>query len=300
VDIVAMFNLQEFEDMGARNGTMTWHEDILMRALDYSDKSAFRRVIMRGMQACLTLNINPASEFIQVGKSYKLTRFACYLVCMNADSRKKPVAVAQGYFAALADFIHDHKTHAELVDRIIVREEVRDGMKSLAHTVHAQGIRSKKDFALFIDAGYRGMYNQSLKEISERKGVAPGEFLLDRMNRMELAANLLRTTMTEARIVEGDIRGQANLEEASFRVGKVVRDALIEGTGKAPEDLPLTEHIETSKRKLKETNRRMQELSTPERAHEVDLFTGKETGDEPKYTPDPEEEPPPSSSQGDD
>src|SRR5690606_35371205 len=104
------------------------------------------------------------------------------------------------------------------------REEMKEGLKSLANTAHDHGVRS---YARFMNAGYRGMYNMSLCDIERLKGVGPREHLIDRMGRTELAANLFRVTLTDNKIQREDVRGQAALENAAHEVGQVVRDAVI-------------------------------------------------------------------------
>lgn len=283
MDADMVFDLRDFEETGTKQGA-TWAEADLMKRLEYSDKGSFRRVLFKAMKACLSLNKNPATDFIQSGSQYKLTRFACYLVCMNADPRKVPVAVAQGYFASLANWLDDHAVHADRVDRIVIRDEVRDGLKSLAFTAQSHGVKS---FALFLDAGYHGMYNMSLRDLEAHKGLKVKGTLLDHMGRMELAANLLRVTMTEARVKEGNIHGQGPLENASYSVGQVVRQALIEGTGAAPESLALAEPIGVAKKMLQETDKRMTELSTPAGSDEVRFYYAEVDDDE--FTPDPDD-----------
>lgn len=285
---IVNFDTYQFESTAAQNGTLTWREEVLMEALGYQDKQSFRKAVRRAMAACLTLNIEPHSDFIAIGKSYKFTRFACYLIAMNCDAKKPRVAMAQAYFALLADAIQSRQEQSTLVDRVVIREEVADGMKSLVKTASLHGV---ENYPRFMNAGYKGMYNMSLNNLELRKGIKPGEHLIDRMDRAELAANLFRVTQTDSKIKKDNIRGQTNLENTAYAVGKAVRGTMMDIGGAAPEDLPIAEHIKEAKKKLKTAGKKMKGLSSPH-AHSELLFIAVKPEDleDPVYTVDPEED----------
>lgn len=265
-----LFDTYQFESIAAQNGTLTWHEDVLMEVLGYQDRVSFRKAVKRAMAVCLTLDIEPHLDFIPTGNSYKFTRVACYLIAMNADPRKPRVAMAQTYFAGLASIIDTRQDHVARVDRVVIREEVTAGMKSLARTASHHGVES---YARFMDAGYRGMYNMGLGELSKVKGISPGEQLVDRMDRTELAANLFRVTQTDSKIKNEGVQGQAALEHTATVVGQAVRKTMMEINGTKPEELPIAEPIRDAKKKLKKTGKRMKALSTP-KEHEELKFVG--------------------------
>jgi DNA-damage-inducible protein D len=247
------------EDLAHPNGGTYWNEDELRAAMGYTDQNAFRKVIMRAMQACLSLNIMPDDNFVREDGSYKLTRFACYLVAMNGDTKKPQVAAAQVYFAALASTYTTHLEHADGIDRLVIRDEVRDGEKSLASTAKRHGVAGT-GYGLFKDAGYRGMYNMSLKELKRFKGLKGNVTIADHMGRAELAAHLFRITQTEARIEQKGISGQRLLEQAAKSVGASVRQLVIQNTGSTPEKLPPAEPIGQVKKKIKGTSRNFKKL----------------------------------------
>lgn len=286
------FDTYHFESVAAQNGTLAWREEALMEALGYPERKSFRKAVRRAMQACLTLNIEPSFDFIPVGDSYKFTRFACYLIAMNGDPRKPKVAAAQVYFASLADSIHSHHEQAGIVDRVVIREEMTEGIKSLSKTAHEHGVYN---YASFMNAGYRGMYNMSLPELSHVKGVGPKEKLIDRMDRAELAANLFRLTQTDTKIKNDDIQGQRALEKTALEVGQVVRNTMIQISGTRPEDIPIVQHIKDAKKVLKTAGKKMEALSEPIAARQLFLRAVAEEypeniDEEQKYTADPEED----------
>ena len=251
-----------FEDLGRMNGVRYWTEPDLMASLGCQNAQAFRRVVARAMQACLSLGIQTEENFSLDGPFYRLTRFACYLVAMNGDSKKPHVAAAQVYFAHIAESFQKQLQGAGGIDRLLIREEMADGQKALQGTAHRHGV---ENYAFFLNAGYRGMYNMSLKRLEKFKNLPPGERLLDRMGKDELAANLFRVTQTDAKIRNENIHGQVSLERAAETVGTRVRKAMQELSGTAPEHLSLAEPIRDVRKSSRETNRGFRRLDGPKK-----------------------------------
>ena len=89
-----------------------WYARELMPALEYSKWERFSNVIGNAKRSCENSGYNVEDHFPNVGKminlgnggkrkaeDYKLSRYACYLIVQNGDSRKKMAALGQTYFA---------------------------------------------------------------------------------------------------------------------------------------------------------------------------------------------------------
>ena len=89
-----------------------WYARELQPTLKYTQWRRFENVINKAKTACENSNINVDDHFANVGKmvdigsktkretnDYKLSRYACYLIAQNGDSRKEIIALAQTYFA---------------------------------------------------------------------------------------------------------------------------------------------------------------------------------------------------------
>ena len=149
-----------------------------MAMLGYESYDNFRKIINKAIFTCTTLNVDVFENFHQTtvdiaGRSeidFRLSRFAYYLVAMNADPMKLKVAKARAFFAATAETIRSYVNNAEDVERVLIREEVSTHEKLLNSAAETTGV-SEKGFALFQYLGYRGMYNMNLSQLKKHKGL---------------------------------------------------------------------------------------------------------------------------------
>lgn len=253
-----------FEDFGHQNGFKYWWATDLMNMLSYNTMDSFKNPLNRAMSACLTINIDIHDNFVKkerlvAGKNvqdYKLSRFACYMVAMNSDVKKVQVARAQAYFAKQAEKINLILEGRKDLERLLSREEVKEGNKILNTAAKAAGV-GNRGFGLFTDAGYRGLYNNGLIAIKKHKGINPKHSLLDYMGRTELAANLFRITLTEEKLSNLGYIGERNAMKVHQNVGADVREMVINNTGKAPEDLAPERRLNDVNKELKKANKRL-------------------------------------------
>lgn len=256
-------NSLSFEDFKNQNGITYWWASDLMVMLGYKDLKSFQKVLDRTTKAFVALNIPHYENIIAVnnddGFNFKLTRFACYMAAMNADSKKPEVAIAQAYFAQQTRKFELSLENNEEIERLVIREELTEGNKSLASVAKQHNVI---DYAKFQNAGYLGMYNMESWKLEKKRDIKKGK-LADYMGRSELAANLFRITQTEERIKSKNIKGQSALEQTHYNVGREVRNIIIDNSGKAPENLEQEKELPDIRKELKAGYRKMKKEDTP-------------------------------------
>ena len=133
------------------NGIEFWYARELMIVLEYKQWRRFEQVIERAKEACKNSNVSVYDHFADVGKivkagvtnkdigDIKLTRYACYLIAQNGDSRKKTIALAQTYFAVQTRkqelTRQEYEQLSEDEKRLYTRKNVKDTNKYLFDTV---------------------------------------------------------------------------------------------------------------------------------------------------------------------
>lgn len=267
IETIRDVSITTFEDIRHvdENGREYWSARELMVILEYSKWDNFKNVIEKAMEACKNSQMSVSDHFpeagnmINLGKGgkrtvsdYRLSRYACYLIVQNGDPSKEVVALGQTYFATQTRRQELSDQEREDLQRLAIRNEVKEHNKKLVDTARQSGVIDNKDFAIFQNNGYKGLYGgMGAKEIGHYKGLKPRQQILDHMGSTELAANLFRATQTEEKLRRENIYGKVNANQAHYEVGKKVRDTIMELGGTMPEDLPCCEDIKKIERKYK-------------------------------------------------
>lgn len=243
------------------NGNDCWSSRDLAKALTYSDYRNFLDVMRKAWIACQNSGINPydhfgkINEMISIGKSaerevesWLMSRYACYLSVQNADPTKPIVAQAQTYFAIQtrrAETLLDKNALSEEDEkRLVLRKEMTKHNTHLASAAKEAGVVTNKDYGIFQNFGYRGLYGGlDAQDIHDRKGLTNNQRILDHMGSTELAANLFRATQTEEKLRREGIKGKNAANKTHEDVGRKVRQTIAELGGTMPEDLPVAESI---------------------------------------------------------
>ena len=235
-------------------GQEYWTARELQPILEYKQWRQFNDVIAKAMNACEASEHKVSDHFADVRKmveagvasraiaDYRLSRYACYLIAMNGDPRKKAIALAQTYFAVKTrqqELIENYDSLTDDQKRLAIRQEMKKHNKSLADAAHDAGVITNLDYGIFTNYGYMGLYGgMKAKDIHKKKGLKKSQNILDHMGVEELAANLFRATQTEAKLRRDNVQGKDNANMTHYAVGKKVRDTIKDLGGTMPEDLP--------------------------------------------------------------
>ncbi len=262
-------HLSPFERIKRTNdaGNEYWSSRDFAKVLDYSDYRNFEQVIEKARTACFNSgqriddHFVDVTEMVELGsgakrqvKSVYLSRYACYLIVQNADPSKEIVALGQTYFAVQTRKQELTEQAIEDERRLLLRDEMRLHNVKLADAAKDAGVIEPKDYAIFQNHGYMGLYGGlTAQGIHQRKNLKKSLQILDHMGSTELAANLFRATQAEEKLRREKITGKAKANQAHREVGAKVRQTIKELGGTMPEDLPTADSIKKLEAKQKKT-----------------------------------------------
>lgn len=238
-----------------------WHARELQHLLGYSKWENFEKVIQKAKEACVNAGENGEDHFPDIRKTIAmpkgaekeitdilLTRYACYLIAQNGDSRKEEIAFAQNYFAV-------QTRRAELVEqrllafeRIKAREKLSITEKQLSGILYERGV-DNKGFALIRSKGDQALFRLSTQMLKRKMGVPESRPVADFLPTISIKAKDLAAEMTGLNVQSKNLTGQTKIELEHIDNNLAVRKMLTE-RGIVPENLPAADDVKKLQRKL--------------------------------------------------
>lgn len=259
-EIIQLF--EKFENVAAElEGVECWSARDLQVLLGYSKWENFEKVIQKAKDACKNAGEEIAYHFPDVrkmitkGKGAKdeiddilLTRYACYLVAQNGDSRKQEIAFAQNYFAV-------QTRRAELVEqrlleyeRVKAREKLSQTEKQLSGILYERGVDSQ-GFAIIRSKGDQALFRLNTQMLKKKMGMPDNRPVADFLPTISIKAKDLAAEMTGLNVQNKDLKGQIKIEKEHIDNNLAVRNMLTQ-RGIVPENLPPAEDVKKLQRKL--------------------------------------------------
>jgi len=266
-EITALFG--KFESILCEvEGIECWSARELQPLLGYAKWDNFiNNVVVKAKEACRNAGENIEDHFPDVGKviivghgaeqqinDILLTRYACYLIAQNGDSRKPQVAFAQTYFAVQtrkAEVIEQRLLDCE---RLKAREKLSQTEKQLSGILYERGI-DNKGFAIIRSKGDQALFNLSTQMLKKRMNVPTNRPIADFLPTISIKAKDLAAEMTNVNVQTKDLYGQSPIEKEHIDNNTAVRDMLLQ-RGIKPEQLSPNEDIKKVQRRINKDNKK--------------------------------------------
>jgi len=242
-------------------GVEFWLARDLQHLLGYSEWRNFTAVVEKAKTACELSQQSVPNHFVGVNKmvdlgsgsqreveDIMLTRYACYLVAQNGDSRKSEIAFAQTYFALQtrkAELIEKRLLEAE---RVSARKKLTVTEKELSSVIYEQA-GGNEDFALIRSKGDHALFGKSTQDMKAHWKVPDNRPLADFAPTIILKAKDFAAEITIFNAREHGMASESAISREHITNNEAVRRTLLE-RGIRPESLPPAEDVKKVERRL--------------------------------------------------
>jgi DNA-damage-inducible protein D len=242
-------------------GIECWSARELQELLGYSKWENFEKVIQKAKDACKNAGESVENHFpdikkmVEIGSNSErliddiaLTRYACYLIAQNGDSRKEEIAFAQNYFAVQTRRAEMVEQRLLEFERVKAREKLSQTEKQLSGILYERGVDSQ-GFAIIRSKGDQALFRLNTNMLKKKMGMPESRPLADFLPTISIKAKDLAAEMTGLNVQSKDLKGQTKIEKEHIDNNLAVRQMLTK-RGITPENLPAAEDVKKLQRKL--------------------------------------------------
>jgi DNA-damage-inducible protein D len=252
----------QFEAVASElEGVECWSARELQDLLGYSKWENFEKVIQKAKDACNIAGEEIDYHFPDIRKTIPmpkgaekeiddilLTRYACYLIAQNGDSRKEEIAFAQNYFAVQTRRAEIVEQRLLEFERVKAREKLSQTEKQLSGILYERGV-DNQGFAIIRSKGDQALFRLNTQMLKRKMGVPESRPVADFLPTISIKAKDLAAEMTGLNVQSKDLKGQSNIEKEHIDNNQAVRNMLTQ-RGIIPENLPAAEDVKKLQRKL--------------------------------------------------
>ena len=242
-------------------GVEYWLGRDLQHLLGYSEWRNFNTVISKAKVACEVSGHPVSDHFVDVNKmvdlgsgsqrqvdDLMLTRYACYLIAQNGDSKKQAIAFAQTYFAVQtrkAELIEQRLLETE---RLSARKKLTTTEKELSDVIYEQ-TGGNQNFGLIRSKGDRALFGKTTQAMKAHWQVPDNRPLADFAPTIILKAKDFATEITIFNARQHQMQSEGDISGEHITNNQAVRNTLLE-RGIRPEALPAAEDVKKVERRI--------------------------------------------------
>lgn len=244
-------------------GIEYWMARDIQKLLEYEEWRNFCKVIEKAKIACQNSGRSPDDHFVEVNKMVLigsegkreitdiiLSRYACYLIAQNGDSRKEPIAFAQTYFAIQTRKQEVLEKRIRELERLEARKKLTQTEKELSTTLYEHGI-DDRGFARIRSKGDQALFGGCpTVEMKKKLGVPVTRPLADFLPTITIKAKDFAGEITHFNVKKENLQGERQIANEHEKNNRDVRQVLAK-SNIYPEELLSEEDVKKLERRIK-------------------------------------------------